>query len=56
MTSGVYMIRNTITDARYVGASRNVEARWRGHRAELDSGKHVNKRLLEDWQLHGADP
>ena len=55
MTSGIYVIRNTATGKRYVGASLNVEARWQMHTRDLNENKHTNKRLGQDWRLYGAD-
>ena len=53
MTIGVYQICNTITGACYIGASRNVESRWNGHRGNLRRGSHINQRLQSDWTLYG---
>ena len=53
MTIGIYQIRNTITGACYIGASRDIETRWSSHRGELRRGAHINPRLQNDWTLYG---
>jgi len=35
VVSGIYIIQNVETDRCYIGASRNVGARWASHRGEI---------------------
>lgn len=51
--SGVYEICNTVNGKRYIGSTRNLSRRFRQHLSDLKGGRHVNKNLLADWQLHG---
>ena len=53
---GVYMILNTLTDARYVGsAAISLSRRWGEHRCGLKNGKHRNAYLQNAWNKYGAD-
>lgn len=54
MTTGVYQIFCTETGERYIGGTQNIERRFRGHRSELRSGKHYNKRLQQAWDKYGS--
>ena len=51
--SGIYAIINTITGERYIGQSKNIYRRWYEHRMELKSGRHIAKRLQQDWNELG---
>ena len=56
MTSGIYMIRNTVTGKRYIGSSRNIETRWEAHRNQLNGSwtlRHPNGALRDDWAQYG---
>jgi GIY-YIG catalytic domain len=46
---GVYAITHAPTNSIYIGSSRNVVSRWRGHRTKLRSGRHVNPDLQADF-------
>jgi len=52
--SGIYFIRNTVTDRVYVGSSRNIQRRFSEHRSRLSRGVHCNARLQASWNKHGA--
>jgi hypothetical protein len=52
---GVYMIRNLITDMRYVGGSTDIVKRWRNHRSDLWHGRNPCTRLQGDWNRYGRD-
>ena len=43
MTSGIYLITNTVTGDTYVGRSEGIESRWESHIAQLRSGRHYKK-------------
>ncbi len=47
MTCGVYVISCMGRD--YVGSSKNIEKRWRGHSALLQKGMHQNNGLQGGW-------
>lgn len=53
-TCGVYEIRCEINGKRYVGSSRNVEARWRRHQFDLQQGAHHAVPLQRAWLKYGA--
>lgn len=53
---GIYMIRNTITGAQYIGMTRkSFDDRWRGHRAALAKGQHASPSLQSDWDQYGEE-
>ena len=51
--SGVYIIRNVITDDLYVGAAGNIRTRCSGHRTLLRQGRH-SKKIQAAYNAHGA--
>lgn len=53
--SGVYRILNTVTSECYIGASRDIEARWDSHRRSLNKQKHHSKKLQDSWNCYGAN-
>lgn len=57
MTIGIYCIRNTVDDKRYIGKSRNIEARLYTHRNTLSKSqtKDVNRHLYAAVQKYGID-
>lgn len=53
---GIYMIRNTITGAQYIGMTRkSFDERWRGHRTALAKGQHASPSLQTDWNQYGEE-
>lgn len=53
---GIYRIVCVPTGATYFGSTRaNFMARWGQHVRDLDNGRHVNRRLQEDWNCYGRD-
>lgn len=56
MAIGIYGIFDgTNGDCLYIGLSRNIELRWRGHLKELRNGKHKCRDFLSWWQQHDED-
>ena len=53
--SGVYLIRNTITNDCYVGSSTNVKKRWANHKCLNEWKKQPNNQLYIDMQAIGKD-
>ena len=53
MKSGIYHIKNTISNGIYFGRSVNVPDRLLHHRQQLRRNVHVNKRLQRSWNKHG---
>jgi hypothetical protein len=49
----VYVLKNTITKRVYVGSSARPRDRRLSHMTELLRGKHSNKSLQFDFNLHG---
>ena len=57
-TSGIYIIRNTKTDAVYVGEfnkKRGSSARFTEHRSRLRKNNGVNLNLQAAWNLYGEE-
>lgn len=53
MTAGIYRIRNRVTGDAYIGSSRTVEYRVKGHQKRLALGNHENKNLRAAWSEYG---
>ena len=53
--SGVYEIRNTINEHRYIGSAVSIYARWRVHLHQLHNNKSHNAYLQKAWGLYGED-
>jgi group I intron endonuclease len=51
---GVYAIRNTVTEERYVGKSLDIARRWLIHQKQLQEGRHHSPLLQEAWTQYGA--
>lgn len=53
-TTGIYKITCAANGRAYVGASVNIESRWRMHRHKLNNQRHTNKEFQNDWNKYGA--
>jgi hypothetical protein len=51
--TGIYTITNTITKRVYVGQSTMILQRWLDHKKRLETHRHENKKLQEDYIKHG---
>lgn len=51
--SGIYEIRNVITNDFYIGSSRNCGKRFSTHYRELKLGIHDNSKLQNSWNKYG---
>ena len=45
---GVYAIRNKRNNKYYVGSSNNIETRMKTHRSNLENGRGINGKILND--------
>lgn len=54
-SSGVYQIKNKITEKFYIGSAVNLKARWTQHKGKLRLQIHPNKYLQASWNLHGEE-
>jgi len=52
---GIYMIRNTINNKRYIGLSRDINTRFAEHRKKLRNNTHSNKHLLSSYEKYKED-
>lgn len=53
--SGIYCIENKISHKKYIGQSKNIKYRWKKHKQELNSNRHVNSYLQNSWNKYGQD-
>lgn len=56
--SGIYGIRNKLNQKIYVGKSKNIKARWAGHKSDLKKklkNKDTNRHLWNAVQKYGLD-
>ncbi|WP_373530024.1 GIY-YIG nuclease family protein [Nostoc sp.] len=53
--SGIYSIRNLITNMQYIGQSTQIKNRWQSHMRELNKSRHSRTLLQQDWNLYGAN-
>lgn len=54
-TSGIYQIRNKISNKIYVGSAANLYMRFAQHKSKLKQNDHPNKHLQNAWNKHGAE-
>lgn len=55
MATGIYSIRNLVTNRVYVGQAVDVGKRLGQHRSMLRRGKHCNTHLQASYDKHGPD-
>jgi group I intron endonuclease len=53
--SGVYFIKNKVTNKCYVGSSNNIYRRWTTHSRDLAKGEHHSVYLQNSYNKHGKD-
>lgn len=53
MASGVYMIKNTVTNKVYIGSASNFERRFYLHKLNLNRNKHHSRHLQSAWNKYG---
>jgi group I intron endonuclease len=54
-TSGIYIIKNTVTLSSYVGSAGNIAGRWASHRHSLKHHKKSPPKLQRAWDKYGAE-
>lgn len=53
--SGIYCIKNKVTDMVYIGLSKNIHNRWIEHKYRLNTHIHPNAKLQNAWDKYGED-
>ena len=53
--TGIYIIKNVLTDKVYVGSSLNIYKRWKDHKFYLKNKKHHSILLQRAWDLDGEE-
>lgn len=53
--SGIYQIKNLITNEIYIGSSKHLASRKAGHFCRLRKGKHQNPILQNHWNKYGSE-
>lgn len=55
MNTGIYAIRNTTNDKRYVGSAKSFQYRFSKHKTELRKGNHHSIKLQRAWNKYGSE-
>lgn len=55
MSSGIYTIKNTVTNKMYVGSAVDLSDRFSVHICALKYGRHHNDYLQKSWDKYGED-
>lgn len=50
--SGIYEIRNIITNKKYIGSAINLKERFRLHKVRLKLDRHSNRYLQSAWNKY----
>ena len=53
--SGIYMIKNTETNKKYIGSSKNIYKRYKKNLNDLRNNKHHNIHLQRSWNKYGKN-
>ena len=53
--SGIYYIRNIVTNEYYIGQSMNLNRRLEAHFIRLEKNTHTNKKLQKSFNKYGSD-
>jgi len=53
--SGIYQIKNTVTDKIYIGSTLNFIKRWNIHKRQLNKNIHHSIHLQRAWNKYGAE-
>lgn len=52
---GIYCIKNTVNNKKYIGLSQDIRRRWNEHKSDLRNNNHINTYLQSAWNLYGED-
>lgn len=52
---GIYQIKNTINNKKYIGQSKNIKKRWKEHQTLLKRNQHHNNHLQNAWNKYGEN-
>lgn len=55
MISGIYEIKNIITNKIYIGSSKDINKRWKIHIYLLEKNKHNNIHLQRSWNKYNKE-
>ena len=53
--TGIYKIKNIITEKVYVGSAIDIDNRWRKHKQMINEGDHHSIKLQNSVNKHGID-
>lgn len=51
--SGIYYLKNTISNLIYIGSSKNIGERISKHFSQMNCGTHPNSKLISDYNKYG---
>jgi len=54
-TSGIYQIKNTLNNNRYIGSTANIQRRWNAHLNMLRRKHHGNSHLQRAFNKYGEE-
>ena len=54
MPSGIYGIRNKVTEKYYIGSTQDFSKRWSEHKYHLKRGTHHSIKLQRSYDKHGV--
>ena len=52
---GIYTIKNKTNSKQYIGSSKDIGKRWKGHISKLDNNNHTNPHLQAAWNKYGSE-
>lgn len=55
MKTGIYCIKNNVTNKVYIGKAKSLSSRKSSHKWALRNNKHVNVYLQHSWNKYGED-
>lgn len=53
--SGIYCIKNVLTNKKYIGLAKDIYFRWKIHKSELNANRHINRYLQFSWNKNGEE-
>ena len=55
MISGIYYVKNLVTNKVYIGSSNDIQRRWSEHQSDLRSCTHDNDHLQKSYNKYGEE-
>jgi len=55
MNTGIYEIRNSINNKKYIGSACRIDHRWHNHKSLLKKNAHHSRYLQNSWNKYGEN-